>query len=190
MKEMKRTQKKRTLWVAAAAVFAFLAAGCEEPADPGPVGSLIIIGIPETYRGANHKLYVSASNSMDYKERHEAQGTITSLTESVTVPLFSPPSNWNTNPDPDIQTGGAWTGTAKYFSVTICKTTIDALSDIHFGVGLGLNDSKQSVSWAALAGMSGAMATDQKTAIFNKIIRKDDAITVNSPPQDTSYHWE
>jgi hypothetical protein len=156
-----------------------MAAGCEEPAAPGPVGSLTITDIPtETVAGkAAFKIYISASNEQDHTKRHVAQGTaLISGETSVTINLYNPPANWNENPDPD-ENSGSWNGTARYYSAAISPQTVANQSDILFGAGLGLNDSKQTVKWADLAGLAGAMSTGQKNAIYTLIILKDNDIT-------------
>lgn len=181
---MYSTRKQRKTLGAVATALILMVAGCEEPADPGPVGSITITGIlAQTGTGkTSYKIYISASNEQDHTKPHVAQGTeLVAGATSVTINLYKPPSNWATHPDPD-NNSGPWNGTARYYSAAISPQTVNNKSDILFGAGLGVDDAHQTVSWNNLASMAGAMSEAQKTAIYDWIIKKDDAITISEAP--------
>ena len=175
---------RKDLLAAGGAVFLFslILTGCpDSPGEPPVVSSITVSGIPQTIgtegsAKSSYKIYVSASDSMDSAVPHVAQGTKilieSDFTDGATIPLYAPPSNSGTDPDPDDH-GDPWSGTAKYLSVTIAPQTVSEVQDLLFGAGMTLNASTANMKWADLAGYASWMNETQKEAIYTRIICKD-----------------
>lgn len=172
-------------WGTFAALLAcFFTACTDAPEDPKPAGEITITDIPQTITtggATTFKIYVSLSDEADHTKPHKAQGakelTAEDFANGATVKLYNPPPNASEHPDPDLQTGGEWSGTASYYSVTITPNTVSTKADIKALAGMTFNDSKKRVSWNSLM---NAMTAAQLDAIFTLIVCKDtNDITVN-----------
>jgi hypothetical protein len=171
-------KKKTAGFGAFTLLLALITVGCpsESPSDPKPAGEITITDIPTTIGDKQtYKIYVSLTDSVNYNDPHEAQGTaLVDGKTSVTVTLYKSPPNANEHPDPDTKTGGLWSGKTAYFSVTISPEIVSSKNDIMAKAGMTFNDSKKTTSWNTLL---DAISQDQLQIIYDWIICKDDAIT-------------
>ncbi|MDR0562178.1 MAG: hypothetical protein LBG73_05765 [Spirochaetaceae bacterium] len=176
-------KKKTAGFGAFTLLLALITAGCpsESPSDPKPAGEITITDIPTTIGDGgppSYKIYVSLSDYATDDQPHKAQGTaLLNGASSAKIMLYNPPpASAGIDPDPDNQDGGVCSVTAKYFSVTISPQTVSTSDDIIIKPGTGFNESKKNISWEGLM-QSSFILDEQRTAIFNRIICKDDAIT-------------
>jgi hypothetical protein len=204
---MKSKKNNTALLMVISLSLVLLFAGCpEEPEEDLGIGEITRTGIPAAipvWDKANKKdrddiepndtfkVYLNASNSMSPSVAPEAKGLIkvspetlqNDGTHTVTMRLQNPnpgfgKPEYNTNPNLDT---GSWSGTASFFSITICPrdTVPNGIDAIWTRAGYTLNKGKKTIAWNGLSvnfRTSTIVTPSQINALYDDIVCKDPEI--------------
>jgi len=186
----------RVIFFQVISLFLLFCFGCEdETKEDLSIGEITVYNLPDNINvydsdakkykeDVTHpafKIYLNASNSDNASDPPVAkglakfsEGTLKNGKYSITIKLQKPNKPEETNPNKDT---GPWSGTARYFSITICpeEITADKVNVIHMKASMSqLNKGKANCDWEKLLDL-------RKLGYFAKIQDLYDGIIVKDP---------